>query len=332
MRKFNICFLILLFGLIILASNIAYGAEAEYNFRMGGSAPVGDVIDLTNKHFVDLITEKSDGRVKIVFYPAAQLGSDLAQIESVISGSQDLFGGGIDWLSHWEKDFGILGYGFLFRDADQKLKFLKSPLFEEIKESFESQIGAKIVGTPIPLGRRILFSKKPIFKIEDIQGVKMRVPEVETILATWTAIGTNPTRVTWTEIYMGLMQGIVDATEGPIASVYQEKFYEVAPYAIYTNHWITEHFFLMSGNAWNNLPQDLQKIFADAAVEAGLWGYENFNEMEKEFINKMLEEGVVFIQIDLKPWSDKALSGAVALEEKGLWSKGLLKKTQEEIK
>jgi len=329
MRKFNICFVILVFGLITLVSNIAYGAEAEYNFRMGGSAPIGDLIDLTNKHFVDLVNEKSDGRVKIVFYPAAQLGGDLSQIESVISGSQDLFGGGIDWLSHWEKDFGINAYGFTFRDADHKLKFLKSPLFEEIKERFESQVGAKIVGTPIPLGRRILFCKKPILKIDDIQGVKMRVPEIATILATWKAIGTSPTRVTWTEVYMALMQGVVDATEGPIASVYQEKFHEVAPYATYTNHWITEHFFLMSGDAWDSLPQDLQQIFADAAVEAGSWGHEQFNKMEEEFINKMLEEGVVFIQTYLKPWSEKALSGAEDLEEEGMWSKGLFKKIQE---
>jgi tripartite ATP-independent transporter DctP family solute receptor len=313
----------------VFSTTVAWGAEAEYSFIFGGSSAVDTLLDLANRHFIDLVTKRSKGRVEIKFFPADQLGGDIAQIESIMGGTQHLYGDVLVWLGNWERDFNIFGWGFTFRDSDHMAKFLKSPEYEEMVDRFNKKFGVKILPGAVPTEHRIFFSKNPVFSLEDIQGIKMRVPEIETYLRVWEALGTRPTRVTAAEIYMALRQGVVDACEFPVSAAYGDKFHEAGPHIVLTNHLISTYYLLMSGKAYESLPPDLKKVFDDTALETGEWTRARAEGTERETLDKMVEEGSKLTRIDMKPWREKILTATEAMEAKGLWSKGLYQKIQQ---
>jgi len=330
MRKF-IVYVLVLFLMVpaVFVPTVAWTAKAEYSFIFGGSSAIDTLLDLANRRFIDLVTERSDGRVEIKFYPADQLGGDIAQIQSVMAGSQHLYGDVLVWLANWHKDFSLFGWAFAFRDSDHLAKFLKGPIFAKMVDEFEKENGVKILGTAVPTDHRIFFGKKPVFGLEDIQGIKMRVPEIETYLRVWEGLDTYPTRVTWAEIYMALRQGVVDACEGPVTAAYGDKFHEAGPYVVLTNHLISTYYLLMNGKGYDRLPPDLKKVFDDAATETSEWARARAEEYEGETLDKMVAEGATLIRIDMRPWREKIAAATEAMEAKGMWSKGLFQKIQE---
>ena len=133
-----------------------------------------------------------------------------------MQGSVHIYGDVLDWYANWVKDYAILAWGFTFRDADHMQKFLDSPTYAAMSEKLRKEQGLRILAAA-PTQPRILFSKKPIGTLNDLNGVKMRVPEIKTYLTLWETLGTRPSRLAWGEIYLGLKTGVVEAAEGPIS-------------------------------------------------------------------------------------------------------------------
>jgi hypothetical protein len=173
----------------------------------------------------------------------------------------------LDWYANWVKDYAILAWGFTFRDAEHMQKFLDSP-------TYAAMAGEAAQGTgpahprAAPTQPRILFSKKPVGSLNDLNGVKMRVPEIKTYLTLWETLGTRPSRLAWGEIYLGLKTGVVEAAEGPISSAYSAKFHEAAPNVIRTDHLMSSAHITINEKAFTSLPADMQKLVTDCAVEA----------------------------------------------------------------
>ena len=177
--------------------------------------------------FTACVNDKAAGKVKVNFIQGEQLGSDVQVIEQTMQGSVQIYGDVLDWYANWVKDYAILAWGFTFRDADHMQKFLDSPTYAAMAEKLRKEQGLRILAAA-PTQPRILFSKKPIGSLNDLNGVKMRVPEIKTYLTLWETLGTRPSRLAWGEIYLGLKTGVVEAAEGPISSAYAAKFHEAA--------------------------------------------------------------------------------------------------------
>ena len=133
-----------------------------------------------------------------------------------------IYGDVLDWYANWVKDYAILAWGFTFRDADHMQKFLESPTYRRWPRSCARSRALRILAAAATQPR-ILFSKKPISSLSDLNGVKMRVPEIKTYLKLWETLGTRPSRLAWGEIYLGLKTGVVEAAEGPISSAYRRQ-------------------------------------------------------------------------------------------------------------
>jgi tripartite ATP-independent transporter DctP family solute receptor len=329
MRKLYIHLLGILFVLpLFLSVPLESWAKGKFSFRFGGSDSIGSLLDRQNRLFIDLVEKKSDGRIKIKFFPADQLGGDIAQIEQMVANSIQLYGDVLVWYANWVKDFSIFGWGFTFRDNDHLQKFIDSPICQEMCEEFRKRFGLRILAA-VPTQPRILFSKKPVFGIEDIQGIKMRVPEIETYLRVWGALGTRPTRVTWAEVYLALRQGVIDACEGPVSAAYAAKFHEPAPYVTRTDHLISTAHVTMNDRAFQGLPEDLQRVLIEAAEETVKFSRDEGERLTNEVMKKMVAEGARIIWTDTNPFRKRLDAAVKKMEEKGLWSKGLYEKVQQ---
>ena len=330
-RLRRICILLLailsLLPLLLSAPPESY-AKKKFSFRFGGSDSLGSQLDRQNRLFIDLVEKKSNGRIKIKFFPADQLGGDIAQIEQMMSNSIQFYGDVLVWYANWVRDFSIFGWGFTFRDNDHLQKFIDSPIYQEMSEKFRKEFGLRVLAA-VPTQPRILFSKKPVFSIEDIQGIKMRVPEIETYLHVWEALGTRPTRVTWAEVYLALRQGLIDACEGPVSAAYGAKIHEPAPYVTRTDHLISTAHVTMNDRVFQSLPEDLQRVVIEAAKEAVLFSRNESERLTNEVMKKMVAERSKIIWTDTRPFKKRLDAAVKKMEEKGLWSKGLYEKVQQ---
>ena len=198
---------------------LACGAQAQTTLTFGGSDALGSILDRQNVRFTACVNDKAAGKLKVNFIQGEQLGSDVQVIEQTMQGSVQIYGDVLDWYANWVKDYAILAWGFTFRDAEHMQKFLDSPTYAAMAEKLRKEQGLRILAAA-PTQPRILFSKKPVGSLNDLNGVKMRVPEIKTYLTLWETLGTRPSRLAWGEIYLGLKTGVVEAAEGPISSAY----------------------------------------------------------------------------------------------------------------
>jgi TRAP-type C4-dicarboxylate transport system substrate-binding protein len=141
-------------------------------------------------------------------------------------------------------------------------------------------------------------------------------------------MGTQPTQVAWGETYLALMQGVVDAMEGPFDTLLPMKFYEAAPNISMTNHLLSASSVSINDRKFMSLPKDLQDILVASAREAG----DLFSQLGVEAMSKdrkeMESKGTKFINVDRKPFMEKVAPLVIEMEGQGKWSPGLYQKIQ----
>jgi len=302
-------------------------AEAQTTLTFAGSDAVGTLYDIQNKQFTEIVNRKAAGKVKINFIEGEQLGSDVQVIEQMMAGSVHLYGDALNWYGNWVNDVSILNWGFAFRDYDHLTKFLDSKTFEAIAETLRTKQGVRLLATG-PMEPRIVFSKKPITGLKDLENIKMRVPEMKAFVTLWETLGTRPSRVVWGEVFLALKTGVVDAAEGPICSAYAIKFHQAAPNVTLTNHLLATTHIAINDRTFSALPADVQQIMIEAAREATQKTVKDSIAAAEDCVNKMRTEGAAVTTIDTKPIIDKARAAVQVVEQQGMWRVGLWQEVQ----
>ena len=308
--------------LLAAALSLAAGAHAQTVLTLGGSDAIGTILDRQNVRFTACVNDKAAGKVKVNFIQGEQLGNDVQVIEQMMQGSVHIYGDVLDWYANWVKDFAILAWGFTFRDADHMQKFLDSPTYAAMVEKLRKEQGLRILAGA-PTQPRILFSKKPIASLNDLSGLKMRVPEIKTYLTLWETLGTRPSRLAWGEIFLGLKTGVVEAAEGPISSAYAAKFHEAAPNVIRTDHLMSSAHITMNEKSYAALAPDMQKLLGDCARDAVQNSRKTAEKETEDVVRKMAAEGAKVTPINKAPIQQRAKDGVSKMEKDGAWSAGL---------
>jgi TRAP-type C4-dicarboxylate transport system substrate-binding protein len=314
-------------ALFAAALLLGASAHAQTTLTFGGSDALGSILDRQNQRFTACVNDKGAGKLKVNFIQGEQLGSDVQVIEQMMQGSVQIYGDVLDWYANWVKDYAVLAWGFTFRDADHMQKFLDSPTYLAMAEKLRKEQGLRILAAA-PTQPRILFSKKPIGSLADLNGVKMRVPEIKTYLTLWETLGTRPSRLAWGEIYLGLKTGVVEAAEGPISSAYAAKFHEAAPNVIRTDHLLSSAHITMNEKAYAALPADQQKLLGDCAGEAVRNTRSVAQQETEDVVRKMGAEGAKVTTIDKAPVQQRARDGVAKMEKDGAWTPGLWEQIQ----
>ena len=297
-------------------------AVAETELIIGGSAPVGSLIDRANRRFADLVTDRSGGDLKVNFIAGEQLGSDIQVIEQMMQGSVHIYCDVLAWYANWVKDFAILNWGFTFDDNDHVQRFLDSDIFASLAEQLRENQGLRILAAA-PTEPRVLFAKKPVNSPADLSGLKMRVPEIRTYLLLWETLGTSPSKVAWSEVFLGLKTGVIEAAEGPVSAAYAQKFHQAAANLMRTDHLVSTYHITMNEAIFQSLDADKQKLLLAAATEVAAWARAQAEADVEDIVGKMQAEGTNVVKVDPAPFAEKALAGVSAMEADGEWSGGL---------
>lgn len=313
---------------VACALGAAPQALAQQTLILGGSDSVGSIVDRMNARFTELVNERAAGALTIEFIQGEQLGADMQVIEQMMAGSVHIYGDVLDWWANFVPDFAVLAWGFTFRDNDHLQAFIDSDLFAEWSEKLRAEQGIRILAAA-PVQPRVLFAKSQIDTPAQLAEVKMRVPDIRAYLLLWETLGTQPSRVAWGEVFLGLTTGVLDATEGPVLSAYSANIHDAAPYVMQTDHIVSSQMIAMNEAAFQSLSPELQQIVLDAAEEAVQWARaQSTAEIEAAYAD-MAADGATIVAVDKQPFADAALAGVAQMEADGVWSEGLFQRIQD---
>ena len=217
--------------------------------------------------FAEIVAAKSGGKLKVQVFPGGQLGSDQANVSALQGGTLEMASMNSGIFAAQVKDFAVFDLPFMFINGKEADAVVDGPLGKKLHAKLEEK---GIVGLAYyELGfRNITNSKRPITKVEDIEGLKLRVIP-NPINVDWVkALGANPTPLPFPELYAALEQKAVDGQENPVATIWGAKLQEVQKYMTLTNHQYNPQSVVISKKFWDALPADEKKILQDAATES----------------------------------------------------------------
>lgn len=231
--------------------------------------------------FIEEVEKRTDGRVKVEFYPAGELLSFTEGIDAVVSGQLDI---GLTSIGHWGgygPIFTFSDYFLLINDNDHWHQSLETigPIMEKI---FNKQ-NVQPLFYPAYGGNGIA-SKKPINELADIKGLKIRAP-VPGALKSIETLGVAPAQVSIDEVYDALDKGSLDGIVTSWNLINNQGFHETTDYYI-GPVWYTAWVTFINNNKWNSLPEDIQKTILDVSKET----QERSLEMSKRFDEEDLEK------------------------------------------
>jgi tripartite ATP-independent transporter DctP family solute receptor len=243
-------------------------AQAQaVKLTLGHGAAIGNPRHEASIKFAEVVKARSGGRIEVQVAPSAQLGDDAAMVTALRTGALDLSANSQGAVANAVPEYAAFGMPFLFSSPAAAFKLLDGPLGKELADK-SAEKGLILLGAWDNGIRQMTNSKRPITKVEDMKGLKMRVPPDATLVDIMKSLGAESQQIKFAELYVALQQGVVDGQENPLVNIHASKLYEVQKHLAMTNHQFQITPFVMSKRSWDKLSDADKKAVQKAAAEA----------------------------------------------------------------
>jgi tripartite ATP-independent transporter DctP family solute receptor len=304
LKKFR-CLVLAMALVLVVVSCTTFAAKKPIKLVFGHIWVADHFLCKGDHYFKELVEKKSKGQILIDYYPACQLGAGPEEIQATKTGAQQmLLTTPAGLVTHWPK-LGTFNLPYLYRNDShiQKVAAKFTSLIDQ--NEMAAKTGMHILNAR-PMLPRQLVSKVPVNKLEDIKGMKVRVPESPIFIGLWKALGAIPTVIPTADTYTALATGTIDAAENPFIDIYGWKFHEQAKYCALTAHMQEIVMMLINNNCWKSLTKAQQKILNDAAAQSAKMGLKDLKEIEEKYYNLLVKDGTKFTKPNLAPFREKA--------------------------
>lgn len=254
------------------------------------------------RDFAKRVEEKSGGKIKVETYSDSQVGGDSEIFEACQGGNIGFVFQATSPQVSFIPEAAILDAPMAFDNIDIAREVLDGKLFDELKKCYKKK-DVELLGIA-DQGFRETTSNKKIEKIGDFKGLKIRTMENPYHIKFWKSIGANPTPMSYSEVYIGLQQGTIDAQENPLEAIIVPRFYEQQDYLINTNHFIHPVTCIASSKVMNSLTESEIKIIYESAKESKKWARKTTDEQLDDRLNVVKESGTKIINLDDKTIAD----------------------------
>ncbi|MFB0505123.1 MAG: TRAP transporter substrate-binding protein [Thermodesulfobacteriota bacterium] len=241
--------------------------------------------------------EASNGELDMTFIPGGALGGDKQLLQQLSANEIQLHVAGPVVVHHLVREYQCMEAEFVYKDEAHGFRVWTGPLGKEVSKKLESQYNITIVGVG-SRGARNLTSNVPVREPADMKAIKIRVtnPLRQEIFK---AFGALPAPLSIGELYGALRQGVFEAQENPISTIWGHKFYEVQKYINLTGHvW---SYWVISANKKfvDSLSPGHRKIFMDTLNDAVAWLNKTVPAETNNLLKKMEQKGVTVIKPDV---------------------------------
>jgi TRAP-type transport system periplasmic protein len=306
----GIFFFFTVIGVIIAWGSISAAQERSYELKFGTVFATEYPITYAVERAVKAVAQKTNGRLKIHHYPAAQLGGERDIQEAVTMGAVQGMMGGVG-ATYIDQRQTFYNYPYIFRDFDSLLRFHQTPAAKEFVKFNESHNLVEI-DTWFRGIRHTNTTKKLINRLEDLKGLKIRVPESRAQIVGFEALGAKPTPMARPEVYTALQLGTLDGQESDVREMWGFGLYEVCKTIAITKHIVLGGSFFVNKKFFDSLPSDLKTALVEGVKEGGVWVRKEFEEGELKVLADLEKKGMTKTTPDLTPFraaTQKAFKG-----------------------
>jgi TRAP-type transport system periplasmic protein len=290
--------------------------------RIAYTMGTSELVHQSAGKMADLVETKSGGAIQVRLYPAGQLGNDQGVIEAVKLRSVDAAITGGAPIGWYAPEYGVLEAPFVWRDYAHVQRVWDGPLGSEIKESVFKRAKVRMHDIWFRGPRYLTTTDRRIKHPDDLNGLKLRVPELEVYMKSWRAFGANTTPLPFSDMFMALKLGVAEGQENPLATIYGNNLHEVQKYIMETQHLIG-FFIFFTGDAWEErFTSEERALLTEARREANRWHNRQLEASEEEFRRKLKKAGAEFVEVDREAFREIAKT-KIPQQFQGVWKPGI---------
>jgi TRAP-type transport system periplasmic protein len=283
--------------------------------------------------FKTLVEKNSNGTLKVEVYPNSALGSEEKMYDSVRGGTIEMAEIGVIMEPQVPK-IGILTLPYLFKDFNHAKTVLSGEVGADIGAQLEEKTGLKFLGYGIN-GFRVFSSSKPLQKIQDFKGFKVRMPNVPQMIAVGQALGANVSPMPISEIFSALETKVVDGQDNPYSTLRANKWFEVQSNVLESRHMFLPNTIVANKKFWDSLTPEQQKVVQEAMKESAAYEWE-LSEKDEEKDKKFVQDKGLKITVpdeNLRSQMIDATKGIYdSFYKKNAWGKDIVEKIKSQAK
>ncbi len=282
----------------------------DMTLKLGHLANEENPWHLASVKFGEELATLTDGRIAVEVFPNESLGKEIDLINGMQLGTVDMTITG-ESLQNWAPMAALLAVPYAYKSIEHMDEVASGEIGEQIK----AQIIEKVQIRPIAhfaRGPRNLTSNRAIASPDELNGLKMRVPNVPLFVDVWKALGANPGPMAFSEVFTSLQNGTIESQENPLALIRSASFYEVQSHVNLTEHVRSWIYLTIAEATWNKLSADDQAAVMEAAARAQAYERQLFNDSiaaDRAFLE---EKGMTFVEVDGAAFQAKAKDAVLA--------------------
>ncbi len=284
-----------LFAIALASAAVTAGAQTV--LKMAHIYPPGNIWYETAEAYAKAVEARSGGKVKIQIAHSGSTGDWPQSIEGLKIGTNDIVLQSVGTLDRYNTLAGIEAYPYLVRDVAHFKSFYYGPVGAELFEEIAKKTSFRIIGAGYR-GARHLSNNKLVRSVDDLKGVKLRVPSLKMYRSTWEYLGASPVPMGVAELFASMQQGVVDGQENPLEVIESMKYNEVQKYVVETAHVIGAMTWIMSDARYRQLGPDVQKILKEEGEKVMLAATDRMVTMENDIKKRLEGKGMQFIKVD----------------------------------
>ena len=245
--------------------------------------------------FKEVAEKLLPGKVQVQVFPSSQLFGDAKEMEALLLGDVQIIAPSLSKFSRYTKKLQLFDLPFLFDDIAAVDRFQHGPQGKALLDSMQSK-GIKGLGYWHNGMKQLSDDKDKLVRPEDVKGLKFRIQQSDVLEAQFRALGANPQKMAFSEVYQALQTGVVDGQENTWSNIYSQKFYEVQKTIAETNHGVIDYMVITNAGWWNKLPADVRDGLSKAMAEATAHANKLAQELNERDMKRIAEAGKAKIQ------------------------------------
>ncbi len=302
-----VCVAAMVFGMTGCKKKQSKDEVQRYAWPLGTSSPEDTVTQIYAEKFAKEVKRLSHGKMKIEVYPNSTLGGDRELLESCKDGDIPFVVQNTAPQVTFLPETAVFDLPSAFTDIEEVRKAVDNPNFYQKMEKVYQKGGYKLLGYA-DQGFRVMSTNKEVKDFRDFKGQKIRTMENSYHLDFWKALKANPTPMTFSEVYIGLQQGTIDAQENPYEVIVSSKLYEQQDYVVETNHLPHYISLIVSDDFFHDLSKEQQEIITKAAATAKEYARNASDERIADRMKIIKDSGTKIVSLDEK--TQKAIQKA----------------------
>lgn len=282
------------------------GDGKEYTLRVSTQMAESDPFCEGFRAIAERVNERAGGKLKVLVYPSAQLGSDEDVIEQAIQGVNVAVVTDAGRMANYVNDIGIVGVAYFADDYDELLKVEETNYWKECIRKLADENDIRVLSFNWFAGARHFLTNKPVKTPEDLKGLRIRTPGAPAWSESVRSLGATPVAMGWTEVYTAVQQKAIDGCESQHSANWGIRVYEVLKYIDKTGHFQLLNGLIVGEKWFKTLPKSYQDLLVEEFTKQGELTARQNIELADQFESQMVEKGMEIVEVDLDAFKKAA--------------------------